>query len=802
MSFIDCIQSAVESGRISEAKGGEGKAAYDEALADAIAEGLEPDAANLRAMQASVDSIAALKADKRWQRINEMKKAHRLFTEIGEGQNPAKALEDVMARIEIAYERISGQAMAGLDGFLLKYKPKAGGLIHPIDNLDNIVRAAYGDVRNAEAKEMAEALSDSIEWLRQRANMEGASIPENKNRRLFQTHDRMLVRGVTQEEWVTDHMDRLDWDIMRYEGKPIPVNSRAEILGKVYDGIVTNGHNRIKPGQGAGQPALAGRLARDRFLYYKGADEWLDMQKKYGSGNVYQQAIGMIDSMSRDIATMENLGPNPNTLAEFARNSARKRGGELDLEKRPKKSWESRVAKAIHNFDRQYDVFSYQVLAGEESIPVQAMATARTLTNAALLGSVFLSSQTDRAASRWARGYYNMPETKSILLPYMRHMLNGDVSAQQAIRAGVVYESGIAMALSRLRYIGALDGPQVARRMSDIVYRAQLAHLHFSSMRHVNAMELLGFWADNAGKTFDEHPQRTTFDRFGITAEDWDAFRATPLREQNGATFLQPLDMWETGDEAQRRIADKFQDLMQTFIRDAVPAPDLRVRVAMGEAISAQTLWGQVVRTGGSLLSFPMTILMNHWTKILMAPRLRDKLWMATKFATYMTVGGAFVTQLKAFSQGQELHNMDPAANPTFWARAFVNGGSAGLLGDMVFNNVAYSNSSAISFEGPLNDWITAAGKLSIGNAVETVKGEPDLNADKEAMDLLNKSVPKLWMVRLLMERYMTDSIMEESDPAAWRRRQKYLQEQNPSGMWWAPGEEAQAPNLETAIGG
>src|SRR3546814_6540570 len=64
------------------------------------------------------------------------------------------------------------------------------------------------------------------------------------------------------------------------------------------------------------------------------------------------------------------------------------------------------------------------------------------------------------------------------LFPYttlFRSFIENKASAQQAIRAGIIFESGISLASSRQRFFGPLDGAHWAKRLSDIVYRSGLA---------------------------------------------------------------------------------------------------------------------------------------------------------------------------------------------------------------------------------------------------------------------------------------------------------------------------------------
>lgn len=797
-SFSDCIKTAIESGRLGAKKGAEAEAHYERVKADGLAEGMTDEAADLYAAGKVLERVTTLTSTKRWQRINEMRKAHAHFEDFNASKAPAKTLLDLGERLNIIYDRVRGQAMTNLDRLILKYKPKFGGLVNSVDNMDNVVRAAFGDIRNEEAGTIAKALMDTFEWLRLRANMEGSAIPQNKNRVLPQTHDRLKVRSVAQEEWVTDHLERLDWEIMRYHGDEIPVGQRREILGLVYDGIVTNGKNRLKPGQANNTP-LAGRLARDRFLYYKDGDAWLQMQEKYGSGNVYQQAVGMIDAMSKDIANMELLGPNPNTMKFFVEHLADKRAAELELAGKKKgKSEGKKVEEAKSTWEKEYNIFNHFVVNGEENIMAQTIATIRTTTLAAKLGGVFLASLGDIGITKFTRGFYGLPAS-GVARAYFKNFVRNKQSAQQAIRAGIVFESGLSLAHSFQRYFGPLDGPHWARKFSDIVFRTGLATLHTQTVSNAAGLELLGFFADHASKAFDDVPFAAAMRASGITPEEWDMFRATPVHNDRGATFLRPVDMWDQATtEAGKRAADKFQDFMQRFVHMASPRPNLRVRAFMGENIEATSVMGQLVRSTMMLASFPSTIFFNHMGKIA-ALSGRDKLKFGIKFFAYLTAGGAFVTQAKAISQGKDPHDM---TTPEFWGRAVANGGSLGILGDLIFNNINISNST-YDMNGPLKDNWLAFQKLTFDNIFDAWNGDK-LNVDKDVLDFVEKFTPKLWQFRLIFDRALGDELLQESDPAAYRRliaRQRKQERDTGQGMWWGPGQEPRAPNFENAVG-
>lgn len=799
MSFKDCIATAVEDGRLAAKKAKEAERAYDEAFEAGKMEGLSDDAAGDAAAMKALEAVTELKAAKRWQRVNELRKAHRLYKTIEGSATPNEVLMEIPKKVEYAYDRIRGQAMASLDAFILEYMPKIGGLVLPTHNLANIVKSVFGEATNPTAAAQAKSIIEVRKFLAKRANMEGATLDLESKSQLPQTHDRIKVRKVSEDEWVREHLAALDWETMRYEGKKIPPQAREEVLRRTYQGIITDGKIRDKAAQ-ARNTNLATRMSRDRFLWYKDADSWLAMQEKYGAGNIHQQVLGMIDTYARDISTMEVLGPSPNTMREFVKRAAHHRAAELEVSgPRKGKSWIAKTNEAADSFDKQMDLHSLLTLNGEENVLAQTAATARTTSSSLLLGGVYLASLGDIAVAKWARQFHGMPET-GVIRNYLTHFIDNKASAEQAMRAGIIFESGISLASSHQRFFGPLDGAHWARRLSDVIYRSGLATLHTQAMKNMSGLELLGLFADNAGKKFDELEFNPSLRNFGITEEDWNLFRATPLHNDRGATFLRPIDLWETGTtEAQRRAADKFADFMQMFIRDAVPSPDLRSRSALGENVAASSLAGQLIRTQTMLTSFPATIFFNHMTKIWNLTDPKDKLAQGARFFIYLTLGGAFVTQLKALAQGRDPYDMSTL---DFWGRSLINGGSLGILGDFVFNNINVSN-SRYRPENPLMQQWRAIQGLTLDNLIDYANGE-ELNLRGDAAKAANQLMPKLWWFRAVWDRKVADELLKMNDPKAYAKlveNQRAQEEETGQGRWWGAGEEPRAPDLEGAFG-
>lgn len=805
-TFLDCIRSAVDSGRITAEKAQEAEAAFTQAYEDGIAEGLAESAARDAAANRAVERTMKLTGEKRWRRINELRRAHELYTRLTAATDLPETLDRIGAELEVAYRRTLGQAHSYMANNLEKYRPKVAGLHHSVRDMDDIAYAAYGEnVTNTSAKELAEELLNAQDFLRRMANMYGAAIPANPNRRLPQSHDRLKIAQVTREEWVADQMGRLDWKLMRYNDRPIAVGQREAILGRVYDTIRTEGANKITPGHTSAEH-LAARLSKERFLYYKDAKSYLEMQKKYGAGNIFQQSIGMIDSMARDISTLEKLGPNPSAMRNFIANTAKNRAAELELAK-PVRRGKSHLAKtneALETFDNVYDLHNRLVMNGDENVGAQSLATARTVVLSSVLSGAYIANLADLAFFKYNALINNMPmfgHTRA----YIKHFLPNRENRQVAIRSGLIAESATSIAMGYQRHFGLLDGPQWARRYADVINRMQLLTPHVQATRWAHGMEMMGAFYDWKGLSYDNLPIIENLRRAGITEADWNIFRNSPTFKDRGSVYLRPIDLANSpnGNSTQNQIvANKFLDLIQWDARTAIPHPSERVQAAMGQHIPASTIMGQVARTVGALKTFPVTVMMMQGKDILRQPTPGEKLRNAAAFFVFLTGAGAFVTQARELAYGRDPYDMRTG---DFWMRAVVNGGSLGLLGDLAADSIQMfgKNSGGDMLGGPIPEFFERSLDLTVGNLRQFVQGE-DTDAAREAIRWMRSYGPRLWQLRLLMDRLVYDTLMQHADPEAYRRLKRMEQRranETGQGAWWGMGEQPRAPNLPNAIG-
>ncbi|ASD04226.1 hypothetical protein CD797_17680 [Pseudomonas aeruginosa] len=61
----------------------------------------------------------------------------------------------------------------------------------------------------------------------------------------------------------------------------------------------------------------ANRGSESRQIHYRDADAYMAAQEAYGDKNIMDLMFGHIDQISRDIALVETLGPNPNHAFKY-----------------------------------------------------------------------------------------------------------------------------------------------------------------------------------------------------------------------------------------------------------------------------------------------------------------------------------------------------------------------------------------------------------------------------------------------------------------------------------------------------
>lgn len=333
-----CIENAIEGRHITREQG----EALQADIETRLRHGLAPD---LIKVQISDEMVAKAKDKKRRALLQEQKR--QILTEAflnhrnAKGENdPAQALwlvlerygevaqfEDVETRKWVIMRRTHSMIAELLNEFR---KGAFTGDLRRVKNpevvarMDNVVRELFGHgTGDAKAEKLAQSFARASEYLRLRSNQAGTSIRRLDSWGMAQRHDPEALLNIGQLGWV-DYLMRdgvLDRTKMvsPMSGEQLSDDELREALMEVWKTITSRGMSKLEPSYAAyGKGSLAKRQDDyHRFLHFQGPDQWLAYMRDFKAGDPFEAMMAHVAVMSRDIATLEILGPNPEAMRNY-----------------------------------------------------------------------------------------------------------------------------------------------------------------------------------------------------------------------------------------------------------------------------------------------------------------------------------------------------------------------------------------------------------------------------------------------------------------------------------------------------
>lgn len=744
----------------------------------------------LQRLEPRIRAAQNMKRGAKLQAVRMSKNESIISSGVVDGRGADAALESILVQdvkgrknVDISMDRriesIVTQTHAMISDFMEKYRPRRLGMKYDDSALDNLVKERFGQkTGDVDAVALNKKLDDVFEYVRQRFNKAGGATAHLDNY-FPQSHDALKVRGMTKDEWVSFIEPLLDRQKIRgKDGDLLDEKEFKRLLQESYDSITTEGLKKMKPGKLGSMSAYMGnKHIENRVLHFKDGESWLAYNKKFGKANAYQSVTSYLHEMSTQIGAMETFGPNPDKAIESLINKVRQESGNPRAGAMAKKMYAN-----IMNYNNHADNTLGQVAA-----------TTRNVLSAVHLGGAMLSAISDTAFLGITANYNGIPVVKTLgrLFSSLNPMNAADKEFAAQMAMGADY--AIDRAIAANRYTESV-GYGASARVSDFVMRAQGLNAWTIAGKQAFAMEFNADMARNLGKSFDSlDPKKLDmFGRYGITAADWDSISAASTKSRRGVPML---DAMSIKDPIAR---DRYIGMMLSERSYAVPEPDARVRTYLNQGTNAGTWEGEAWRSVTQFKSFPVTVITTHLARAMFQDgRIKPKLGYIASMVTGLTVLGALSIQAKEFTKGREPIPWD---SQELWTRGFMNGGSAGMIGDVLFNDVTrYGSSLGGQLAGPgISAFDDVVRKFLVGNAHEVIFGDKDISEDLanmggDATQLLKSYAPgaSLWYTRLAMERYIFDQVQQLTDPswhAKLSRNEATLREKDRS-FWWQPGE-------------
>ncbi|WP_068090886.1 hypothetical protein [Novosphingobium rosa] len=710
-------------------------------------------------------------------------------------------------------------AWSRMGGFLGRFERDLLGRIRHGDELRELVRALRGEpTQNTSAREMAKAVGDTFEWLRQQFNLAGGDIAHLEGWGLPQSHDALAVAQAKFESWWEFHRPLLDPERMidPMTGKPFASETALRDAGEyAWRNIASEGMEGQTPGQFRGAGKVANRRGDHRFFVYKDADAWLKYNDRFGRSDPFDAIVAHVDSMTRDIAAMQVLGPNPAQTVKWVSDMLRQNalptmaeGKEIRLE--------AKATKAANVLGDMWDYYSGALTA----IPPEFRGTARFFSSfrnwnvMTKLGSAAISAVMTDPTFMGMTARFNG-------LPVMREMGNWlklfnplDAGHRElAERAGLIFGEMTQRAEAIWREGRNVNVHEMTRRGADALMRASLLSPHTVAAKQSLGLSFMMDWAEHAGQRFDKlaAPKRQSLERYGITAQDWDALRAVPIFEQGGAKILRPSDLARDGGAEGLATATKFMSLIDSETRFGVPGESLRAQSAVatfGNAtrIRRGTALGEVLTSMNQFKTYSVIMMMTHLQRAMYGNGGMGRVAYALALPTFLTLGGFLANGMLDVAQGKD---PSPVATKLSLGRAIARGGGLGIVGDLLSAGMTDKRSTT----GPVTGFLAGPTLGSIFDpAVSLVAGnltraseDKTTSVGSEAVRMFRGAVPgsNLWYTRLAFNRLWADHLQQWADPnyaQSWARMQQTAQQQG-TQFYWAPGEAgpARAPDLANA---
>jgi hypothetical protein len=345
MSLKDCIRASRAAGEITLEEAQALEKRYDQIARQVLspASAKQQLAAELEA-EAFEKKRRALLTETVRQQVDQDLLGHR--NRSGQ-QDPAEALSMMLEHFgqgrmqDVEHKRLAilGGAHAKLDQLLYDMRKGAvsGDLRRRMGGakakLENVVREAFGEgTGDARASELAKAWADVSEDLRQRFNAAGGAVGKLEKWGLPQHHDGEALLRAGADKWIEHIYPLLDRDRMQHPLTKTRMTD-AELkdsLRHVWETVTSEGWiDREATGASGGKGALFRQHADHRFLIFKDADSWLKYQRDFGEGDPFAAMMGHVSTMARDIAFMEQLGPNPDAMFTYAKQRVMKLASEV-----------------------------------------------------------------------------------------------------------------------------------------------------------------------------------------------------------------------------------------------------------------------------------------------------------------------------------------------------------------------------------------------------------------------------------------------------------------------------------------
>lgn len=827
MSFADCLNSAVNDGHADKGRADRAQAMWTEMRDRYQGQGHSRENAEALAAEDVKRALKKEAGDKRHTYLAQLAVMRRLEADVDAAKDLATLATNKIEHMAAGandttslvaqsngLRRMFHHRMAAL---LKRHSRDLKGNVKDPAGLMNVTRELHGEsTGDAAAQAIAKSVRDAFKDMRRMFNEAGGVIGELDDWGLPHVHNRTAVMKAGFNKWFGELDDKIAWHRIedRLTGKPFaaegqkpPLATRQKFLREIYDNLAFGRDSKEAVYGKIQGKSLVNRNAEARVLHFNSADDWIDYNKKFGTGNPYSSIIAHAHRMADQIVQLREYGPSPELGLDYQRQLAQKKAREMGDE--------ALIDKIDGNFEHARRMMriqngGIQPVTMRQAQIARFFSSARHVMTGALLDRAIVASISDANSMRMAAKSIGMNPAN----PFSRHMdlITNGMSREEALRAGWVADTLADAGLVLSRWQSEVPPADIAERISSFVIRAQGLSHWTDSARNAFQMEMSGLFAANAGRKLDEidEPLRGLLRAKNVTDDEWQAFTdpEAMFTAGNGATFASPI-YWRQATSMDPSKADdlflKMQALIEEQTEFAVPTQNLWARSFVeGDAIPG-TIDYEVRKSMLMVKSFAMTFTVNQISRVMAMQNWKQRAMYGLDLAAGATVLGAASLLIADVISGRNPSDMTEAS---FWGKATLKGGGFGVIGDIIAAGESSWGGGFGSFlMGPGIQLVDKTWQLSVGNAVELMAGK-ETKAGREFVSFLDRFTPgaDLPYAGIAIDRLLWNSMQKVLDPEAdqaFGMAAKKIMKDSTSAGWWLPGEVApsSAPNPLAALG-
>jgi len=748
------------------------------------------------------------------QRINDY-----ISGRVSDGMTQLDALDHLIAfdadmrgktvSLESWAEGVNADLTGRLLDTLTATNPKWWGLVENADGVRDLIKEIRGEPSgNAQAKAGAKAWREVTEAARLRFNRAGGDVGKLDDWGMPQHHSQRLVAKAGEDKWVQDVTPLLDQaNYFNPDGTRMSSAELDAFLRGAYQTIASGGANKLVPGQFAGTGARANRGSASRQIHFQDADSYLKYQELYGERSLYEVLTGHIEGISKDIALVEQFGPNPDSTFRYFRDKAVQ---EQSIAEPTKLDQVSKKAVQVENL---YNVISGKTLPLASSRLAATFDTLRSWLVASRLGSAVITSFSDEGTLRLVARTNNLPQMQLLKNQLSTLNIANRAEERMAQRAGL----GLRVMMSTLNRFGADSMRNTfSRKVAAFVIRAQGLTAITEARRRAFGVTMMGATGgvvrDHANlHSIDANDYRSMLSK-GITEENFQIWkRAIQEDWGNGNdTMLTPESIYRIPDadiaavigatdataiaRAREQSVTRLLGMILEESDMAVIQPGVRERAIMGDNLQRGTWKGELTKSFFLFKSFPLAMITRHvrrgWLSDT-APVSRAA-YLAGLVAT-TTVLGAVSLQVNEVLSGRDPRNLDPTESKgrRGWLAAMLKGGAMGLYGDFLFGeSTRYGQTPLASLLGPVYGMAESTIQLTHGNVFQSLEGK-DAHFGAEAVRYVKSNLPgaNLWYTKAALDHMIFHQLQEYFSPGYLRKMQARSRKDFGQRYYWEPGD-------------